>query len=107
MSRRIEIDAWGKGYWGSGQVADGYALQRQDSDGCWLESRSDAVARSIARRTGLVWCCGPRSDGTSLWEGQPDAHHYVGTLGRRCSGGGFTPMTEVYFSVPVLEEADR
>ncbi len=64
------------------------------------ESRLEAVARSIERRTGLVWCGGPRSDGSAVERGRVTAHHYAGTLGSPCDGGGWTPRAELWFSIP-------
>lgn len=70
---------------------NGYAVQQP------YESASEAVARSIARRTGLVWCGGPRSDGIA--DGGAGDAHFVGTLGSPAHGGGWTPRMEVWFSI--------
>lgn len=60
----------------------------------------EAVAASISRRLGLVWCGGPRNEGTALNRGRPESHHYAGTLGKPCRGGGYTPKGEIWFAIP-------
>ncbi len=72
----------------------GYAIRRDH------ETNADAVERSIARRTGLEWCGGPRSDGLAVHGDVVTAAHYAGTLGRPCFGGGWSPVADVWFSVP-------
>lgn len=91
MTRRIEIQAWGRGR--GIDALDGYAMRHE------YESPNEAVARSIARRTGLQWCGGPRSDGCVLDRGEAQAYHFSGTLGEPCPGGGWTPRVDVWFAI--------
>lgn len=62
------------------------------------ESRINAVARSVARSTGLVWCGGPSLDSSG-----PGAAIYHGTLGRAVDGGGWSPVAEVWLSVSTYD----
>ncbi len=64
-------------------------------------SASDAVARAIARKSGLQVAT-LRPDGTALdRHGDPESHHYQMTLATPCPGGGWTPQAEVWFAIPV------
>lgn len=94
---RVDIEAWGpRDHWVfQEKLLDGYAIVKGD------ETKKEAVMRSIERRTGLVWCSRVRSDG-----GYGDEYHYVGTLGRACSGGGFTPSVQVWFSITTDPEKE-
>lgn len=98
---RIEISTWGRIPEYMRAALEGYALR---DDG--FESSYEAVARSICRRTGLVWCGGPRSEGSACGGGRVTSHHYAGTLGSRCYGGGWTPEAEVWFSIEAEEEEE-
>jgi hypothetical protein len=86
-AKRINFSTWGHK---NGLRLAGYAI---DTDGL---GRAEAVAQSIARTTGLRWCGGLRSEGTSIPDG---ADHYAGTLGRPCRDGGYTPVTEIWFAI--------
>lgn len=94
---RVDIEAWGpRDHWVFQQkLLDGYAIVKVG------ETKKEAVMRSIERRTGLVWCSRVRSDGS-----YGDEYHYVGTLGRACSGGGFTPSVQVWFSITTDPEEE-
>lgn len=89
MSTRT-IVLWGKGL-------DAVGLPRE------ITVRGD-VTTSLERRTGLVICGGPRSEGVALNAGKPSARHYACTLGSPCRGGGWTPRAEVWWSEPIGEE---
>jgi len=87
----ITVNTWGSGGIGTirVRVSEPYTT-------------SEAAARSIQRRTGLhlaTW----RSDGTALERGEPVANHYTGTLARPCPGGGWTPVSEIWASIPVRQ----
>jgi len=91
MKRRIEFNAWGRGDFDT----PSYALVEIGTPVC------GAVAAAIARKNGLgVATLRPdgwevdRSDGR-----ERRTPHWVATLGRRC-GHGWTPVAEVWFSVP-------
>ena len=85
---RIDFQSWGRAAPG-----DGYVLYDADRH----LSIAEAIASSIERRTGLVWCGGPRSDGQSFGS-EPVALHFTGTLGRPCPGGGYTPQGDCWYS---------
>jgi hypothetical protein len=91
---RIYFSAWGRGL--DRLELPAYAML----DG--LHSSADCVYAAIARRNRLHVCGGPRSDGVQLNRyGDPEARHYQATLGTACRGGGFTPVAEVWISIPV------
>jgi hypothetical protein len=90
---RVRFGIWGAGAVDELKVAS-FAVVR---DG---ESRIDAVARSVARSTGLVWCGGP-----SLESSGPGAAIYHGTLGRPLDSGGWSPVAEVWLSVSTYYDA--
>ncbi len=87
---RLHYTVWGRGL----ALLDlpAYAVQ---ADG---EGEAEAVYRSIARRNRLHVCGGPRSEGKSLMDG---ARHFAATLGKRCPGGGYTPIAEVWIAIEV------
>jgi hypothetical protein len=97
MSKRINFTVWGRGARDLKKPA--YAMA--DPDG--LEAPSSRVAQSISRANGLLVCT-LRSEGTALdGRGYPESHHYYTTLGRRCRGGGYTPVAEFWFAIPVTQ----
>lgn len=78
-------------------VADGFAMRDAD------ESKIDAVARSIARRTGLK-VCGLLDQGSAIRNGKPSARHYELTLGEALPqhvGGGYSVRGSVCVSIEV------
>lgn len=90
MPKRVKIKVWGAA---AGRF--NFASFAIVPDG---ESSSYAIARSIARTTGLEWCGGPCGDGYNA-----DSMHYHGTLGKpipRKRGGGWSVVAELWFSVP-------
>ena len=88
---RIHFSTWGKNApWG------GYAIRK---DG---ETQVQAVCRSLERRSGWIVCAGPRNEGTALTNGTPTANHYAVTLGSPVRTGSYTPRSEVWFSIPML-----
>jgi hypothetical protein len=93
MSKMIRVNTWGS--FGSYPRLGHIRVRLDDT-----HSASESVAASIARRVGLHVVT-LRGDGTVLDHGRPTAHHYVTTLGFPCKGGGWTPMAEVWFSIPV------
>ena len=93
---RVYFNAWGAKI-GELRLAE-YAMRRPG------ESPSEAVARSIARTTGLAWCGRVRSEGYGLTRGVVDSAHYAGTVGEPCSGGGWTPVAEIWFSIPITDD---
>lgn len=97
MNRKIKLVVWGI----TGPDAEkhtaqatGYAIRRED------ETPADAVMRTIARRTGLAWATRARCDCEVQEAGRVVATHYSATLGRWPTLAGFTPVTQVWFSVP-------
>ena len=90
---RVYFSAWGN------KIDDldipAYAMGK---DG---EFDSDLVAESIARKNGLHVCAGPQPQGTALKSGKPYEYHYSMTIGRPVKSGGFSPVAEVWFSIPV------
>ena len=85
--------------WGNGARKFGLDTVRVRVDPVWGASAS--VVRSLERRTGLVCCAGPRSEGTALdRHGDPESRHHVCTLGRPVRGGGYCPEGEFWFSIP-------
>lgn len=64
-------------------------------------SRIEAVSRAIARKNNLHICAGPRSEGTALENGKAYENHFAFTLGQPVSSGGYTPVAEVWVSIPI------
>ena len=94
---RIKLAVWGLTGPDAGRhrvQATGYAIQQEG------ETPADAVVRSIARRTGLARVTGPLPEYEVQERGKVVEVHYSAILGRRCGDGG-TPVTGVWFSVPV------
>ena len=94
--KRVNFQAWGR------KVNDlrlpAYAMRHE------YESRADAVVRAICRSTRLWVCAGPRSEGSALEKGKVTAHLFAMTLGTPCRGGGYSPVAEVWFSLPAEVE---
>ena len=76
---RVYFQTWGH----KTPSLDGYAVQQP------YESESDAVARSIERRTGYYFGGGPR------FEGRNGSYIYSGTL---CYGQGVVAY-QIWFSI--------
>lgn len=94
--RTITIKSWGRHGLGPFRV-------RVDDD---LEycSAEEAVARSVARRTGLCVVT-MRQDGTALERGRPESRHYQITLGKplpRRLGGGWSVEGELWVAIPIM-----
>ena len=87
--QRIYFTAWGRGTW----EAPAWAMLVGEWD-----DPSDAVARAIARKSGLD-ICGFRPDGCGVTRGEIDSHHYQMTLGIHLRSGGYAPEAEVWFSI--------
>lgn len=100
MTRTILVSGWGKG--AQRHNLGSFTVRRREED----YSDAEAVARSVARRTGLSVCtC--RWDGTALSNGRPESNHYQMTLGRPVSrrlGGGYSVDSELWVAIPVPEE---
>lgn len=91
--RRIHFSAWGQGDW----VAPNYCYFL-DRD----YSKVSAVIRSIESLNGATCCAGPQDQGTSLDRyGDPEAHVYSFALGHPVRGGGYSPIGQVWVSIPV------
>ena len=94
MSKRIHFSTWGKGTRDLEMPA--YAMADQYE----IDTTASRVADAIARKNGLQVVT-LRSDGTALdRKGRPESRHYQTTLGRPCRGGGWTPVAELWFSIP-------
>ena len=87
---RIYFSAWGRGQWNE----PSYAVNR-DPHGHF---RGQAVARAIARKSGLDIVT-LRPDGTT--DEQPQYHL---TLGRPLSTGGWSPEAEIWFVVKEVRQ---
>jgi hypothetical protein len=92
MSRRIHFSTWGRRV--DRVTIASYAIERDGRYGI------DAVVASIERSSGLCVCGGPRWDGDNCERGRRVASHYQITLGRPCSGGGYTPVAGLWVSIP-------
>ncbi len=91
---RINFAAWGMG----DLDCPAYAIRGEDH--CY-ESDGALAVGAIARKNGLEVCtC--RQDGQSLDKrGKIEASVYQATLGYPCRGGGWTPVRQVWVSVPI------
>lgn len=70
------------------------------------ESRREAAARSIARRTGLtVATC--QSQGTAMVGNKAESHHFQMTLGRHQRTGGYSVEGEIWMAIPAGEADPR
>ena len=87
MSKRIYFNAWNL----QGMTYPAYAM----SNGY---SRSESVAKSIARVNGLTVIT-VKNQGAGVTHGTVDSLHYSATLGHRCPDGGYTPVRDVWFAI--------
>jgi len=96
MSTRIQFDHWGLR--GSVKIP-AYAMRQPE------ETNVDAVARSIARKSGLDIASRPTPQGTECDEnGRPRANQFELTFGRpvpRRHGGGMSVEGSVWVSIPI------
>lgn len=84
--------------WGSQGL--GPITVRRDVD---MESKPQAVARSMARRVKLGVATGPHQDGWREAGGRCVERHYRMTMGRPMRSGGWSVVGEVYFSLAAEE----
>lgn len=89
--RQIPIKYWGRGV--EELRFARYALCAGD------DRPHEAVARSIARTTGLEWTS-LRFDGLAV-SSSGTSKHWCGTLGKPLRSGGWSPVAEVWFSIPL------
>ena len=87
----MEIQVWGRNFAGQRAIT----VRVGES-----EHRSEAAARSIARRAGLRVCGGPRQDSCT-----PNSVVYQVSLGRRLGDGTYTNVVERWFSMPTKVES--
>jgi hypothetical protein len=89
--KRIDFNAWGMGDLDEPE----YAMRDEHV------SSASAVARAIARMNGLSVAT-LKGEGQALdGRGTIEANHYSSTLGHPCRGGGWTPVQQVWFSIPI------
>lgn len=96
MKKRVYFSAWGNKV--NQLNLPAYAVGKE------YETKLEAVVRACERKSGLVCCAGPRSEGTALEKGKPYANHYAFTLGYPAYGGGFNPVAQVWISIPINQE---
>ena len=93
MKTRINFNTWGRGL--DKISIPSFAYREYDR-----LNAIEFVVKAFERKNNLVCCAGPKDEGKTFdRRGNVESHHYQFTLGQKVSGGGYSPVAEIWVAI--------